>query len=87
MLLFSNLLLYSMKSSFRLKALIVELPEIDSERKASRGDLETDSILLTSLVASIVNLNNTRTTSSMTGNSKAIHGTTQIDITIIESSK
>lgn len=76
-----------MKSFFRLNALIVELPEIDSERKASKGDLETDSILLTSFVASIVSLNSTSIINSITGNSKAIQGTTQIDITIIDRSK
>jgi hypothetical protein len=74
-----------MKSCLRLKALIVELPEIDSDRKLSSGDLVSDSTLFTSLFAAIVSLNSIPIMKNITGYNSAIQGTTYIDKTMIES--
>ena len=54
--LFKILLFWSMNSDYLEKARIVELPEIVSDKKARSGDFDTDSIRLTSLVASMASL-------------------------------
>lgn len=76
-----------MNSDYLEKARIVELPEIVSDKKARSGDFDTDSIRLTSLVASMASLYSTITQINITGKMMATQGTTQIAIITIENSR